>query len=62
MSKCGLRNLDANDDTTIEWADSKIREAIIAVGSEKGDIDIKGIPRDKIGEETYIHRAFTRQG
>jgi len=35
-SKSSLRNQpDENDDTTIEWADTKIGKAIIAAGSGK---------------------------
>ena len=37
MSQCGLRtHPDANDDTTIEWEDSKIRKAILAAGGKGG--------------------------
>jgi len=37
VSQCGLRtHPDANDDTTIEWSDSKIGKAIIAADGGKG--------------------------
>ena len=42
MSQCGLRtHPDANDDTTIEWADSKIGKAILAAGDGKGGIEMR---------------------
>ena len=42
MSQCDLRtHLGANDDTTIEWTDSKIGKAIIAAGGGKGGIEMR---------------------
>jgi len=42
VSQCGLRtHPDANDDTTIEWADSKIGKAILAAGFGKGGIEMR---------------------
>ena len=42
MSQCGLRtHPDANDDTTIEWLDSKIGNVILAAGGGKGGIEMR---------------------
>jgi len=42
MASCALRILsDANDDPTIEWADSAIGRAILAAGYGKGGIEMR---------------------
>ena len=61
MASCALRiHPDANDDTTIEWADSAIGKAILAAGYGKGGIEMrmrwdgarkKLVPLEKIGGE-----------
>ena len=66
-SKCGLRNHpDANDETTIEWADSKIGKAIIAAGSGKSSIEIHmrwDAANKRVAgatRKTYCRRDFER--
>jgi hypothetical protein len=42
MASCALRiHPDANDDTSIEWADSAIGKAILAAGYGKGGIEMR---------------------
>ena len=62
MASCALRiHPDANDDTTIEWADSDIERAISTEGYGKGDMEMRWdgarkhlVPLEKVAADAML--------